>query len=157
MATTYKELQSFLDQGGFRYSFTAEGHILTGLGEMEFYRDVDQKARLGVLMILEEGGSYLKMICPRLYVYDGKRHAGDVFQSFLMLNYWTHLIQFEYDDRDGEFRASIELPLEDGNLTYNQLARCLSSLAYLIDRIDPLVRKTLREGGIHIPHKSIQH
>ena len=157
MATTYKELQSFLDQGGFRYSLTTEGHILTGFGEMEFYRDAEEKPRLGVLVVLEEGGTSLKILCPRLYVYDGKKHGNDVFQTFLMLNYWTHLIRFEYDDRDGEFRASIELPVEDGDLTYNQLARCLSSLAYLIDRIDPLVRKTLKEGGIHLPYKPIRH
>lgn len=157
MATTYQEIQEYLDVGGFRYSITAENTILTGFGEMEEYRDVDGQARLGILILLEEAGSYVRFLCPRLYVYTNKRYRGDLFQSCLMLNYWTKLIQFEFDDRDGELRAVIELPVEDSQLTQAQVARCLTTLAYLIDRFDPMIRKTMREGGVHVPREPITY
>ena len=157
MSTSYPHIKSLLNEGGFRYSLTSEGNILTGFGEMEAYVDSDGQPRLGVLILLEEGGSYVRFLCPRLYRYEGKRFRADLFQSCLMINYWTKLIQFEYDDRDGELRAVIELPLEDSQLTLAQLSRCLTSLAYIVDLIDPLIRKTLRQGGVYIPREPITY
>ena len=74
-----------------------------------------------------------------------------------MINYWTKLLKMEFDDRDGEVRAVIELPLEDTQLSLGQLSRCLTTLAYLIDRIDPLLRRTLKEGGVYIPREPITY
>ena len=157
MTTTYDQIKSLLDEGGFRYSITSEGNLLTGFGEMEEYTDAEGQPRLGVLILLEEGGSYVRFLCPGLYRYEGKRFRADLFQSCLMINYWTKLLQFEFDDRDGELRAVIEFPLEDNELTLAQLSRCLTTLAYLIDKIDPLIRKTLKEGGIYIPREPITY
>lgn len=157
MATSYEQLRKLLDEGGFRYSITSEGNLLTGFGEMEYYVDAEDRPRLGVLILLEESGNYIRFLCPRLYRYEGKRFRADLFQSCLMINYWSKLLQFEFDDRDGELRAVIEVPLEDNNLTLAQLSRCLTTLAYLVDKLDPLIRKTLKEGGIHIPREPITY
>ena len=157
MSTSYAHIKKLLDEGGFRYSITAEGQVLTGFGEMEAYLDSEGQPRLGVLILLEEGGGYLRLICPRLYRYEGRRFRADLFQSCLMINYWAKLIQFEFDDRDGELRAVIEVPLEDGELTLAQLSRCLTSLAYIIDLVDPLLRKTLREGGVYVTREPITY
>ena len=157
LATTYEEIRRYLDAGGFRYSITAEDTILTGFGEMEEYRDVDGRSRLGILITLEESGGYVRFVCPRLYRYLGVRNKADLFQTCLMLNYWAKLVQFEFDDRDGELRAAIELPVEDAQLTQAQLARCLTALAYLIDRFDPMIRKTISEGGIYVPREPITY
>ena len=157
MATNYEQIKNLLDEGGFRYSLTSEGNLLTGFGEMEEYIDSEGRPRLGVLILLEESGSFIRFLCPRLYRYEGKRFKADLFQSCLMINYWSKLLKFEFDDRDGEIRVAIELPLEDSELTLSQLSRCLTTLAYLIDRLDPLLRKTLREGGVHIPREPITY
>ena len=157
MATSYDNIKALLNEGGFRYSITSEGTILTGFGEMEEYLDSEGQPRLGVLIKLEESGSFIRFLCPRLYKYEGKRFKSDLFQSCLMINYWAKLLKFEFDDRDGELRAVIELPLEDAELTLSQLSRCLTTLAYLIDRLDPLLRRTLREGGVYIPREPITY
>ncbi len=157
VATTYEHIKKLLDEGGFRYSITSEGNLLTGFGEMEEYIDSEGQPRLGVLIFLEESGSFIRFLCPRLYRYEGKRFKTDLFQSCLMINYWAKLLKMEFDDRDGELRAVIELPLEDTQLSLGQLARCLTTLAYLIDRLDPLLRKTLKEGGVHIPREPITY
>lgn len=155
MSTSYQEIKALLEEGGFRYEITSEGNILTGFGEMESYLDVERRPRLGVLILIEENGSYVRLVCPRLYRYEGRRFRADLFQSCLMINYWAKLIQFEFDDRDGELRAGVELLVEDAKLTLAQLSRSLTSLAYLVDMLDPLLRKTLREGGVHIPREPI--
>ena len=157
MATSYTHIKTLLDEGGFRYSITSEGNLLTGFGEMEAYIDAEGQPRLGVLILLEEAGSFIRFLCPRLYKYEGKRFKSDLFQSCLMINYWSKLLKFEFDDRDGELRASIELPLEDSEISLSQLSRCLTTLAYLIDRLDPSIRRTLREGGVHIPREPITY
>ena len=157
MSTSYNQIKSLLEEGGFRYEITSDGNILTGFGEMEFYVDVEKRSRLGVLILIEENGSYVRLVCPRLYRYEGRRFRADLFQSCLMINYWAKLIQFEFDDRDGELRASVELLLEDNELTLAQLSRSLTALAYLIDLLDPLIRKTLRQGGVYIPREPITY
>lgn len=151
LSVSYQEIENFLKQAGFRYSPTSEEGIITGFGEMEFYRDTDQQPRLGILITLEEGGTYIKIMCPRLYLCQGTKYSEDVFKSCLMINYWAKLARFEYDDRDGELRVSIEIPLEDSMLTQAQLSRCLTSLAYLVDYVDPMIRKTLKQGGVYVP------
>ena len=75
----------------------------------------------------------------------------------LLLNYWVKLIQLQFDDRDGELRASVELPLEDAPLTLPQLARCLTDLANFVDRFDPMLRQTMREGGVRVPRDPLSY
>jgi len=58
------------------------------------------------------------------------------------------MIQFEYDDSDGEVRAIIEYPLEDANLTRRQLLRSVQSLVQIVDKYHPVMYKALREGVI---------
>jgi hypothetical protein len=151
MATSTDTVVSLLKEGGFRFSQASDGSIITGFGEMEFYRDQEGKPRLGILITLEEGGSLVKLTCPRLYHYNGKLFRADLFESCLLLNFWVKLIQIQYDDRDGELRAAIELPIEDAPLTLPQLSRCLTDLAHFVDRFDPMIRQTMREGGVRVP------
>jgi len=151
MATSTDTVVSLLKEGGFRFSQASDGSIITGFGEMESYRDQEGKPRLGILITLEEGGSLVKLTCPRLYHYNGKLFRADLFESCLLLNFWVKLIQIQYDDRDGELRAAIELPIEDAPLTLPQLSRCLTDLAHFVDRFDPMIRQTMREGGVRVP------
>jgi len=155
MATTPDEVIALLKEGGFRYSQATDGSIITGFGEMESYRDQEGKPRLGILINLEEGGSVVKLTCPRLYHYNGKLFRADLFESCLLLNFWVKLVQMQFDDRDGELRACIELPLEDGPLTLPQLARCLTDLAHFVDRFDPMIKLTLLKGGVHVPKDAL--
>lgn len=157
MATSHTEVIALLQEGGFRYSQASDESIITGFGEMESYRDLDGKPRLGILITLEEGGSLVKVVCPRLYQYEGKRFKADLFESCMLLNYWVKLIQLQFDDRDGELRASVELPLEDAPLTLPQLARCLTDLANFVDRFDPMLRQTMREGGVRVPRDPLSY
>jgi hypothetical protein len=157
VSTTPAEIERLLSSGGFRASTTAEGTILTGFGEMESYRDAEGLPRLVILISLEEGGSLVRITCPRLYSYTGVRFKADLFQTCLMLNYWVKLIQMQFDDRDGELRAAVELPIEDAPLTLPQLARCLTDLAHFVDRFDPMIRRTLKVGGVHIPRDAVSY
>ena len=58
------------------------------------------------------------------------------------------MIQFEYDDSDGEIRAIIEFPLEDAELTRRQLLRAVQALVQIVDKYHPVIYKALREGVI---------
>ena len=154
MATSYDELKSFLHEGGFRHRQAEDDTLLTGFGEMEYYRDPDGVPRLGILLKLHEAGSVLEILCPRLYAYRGPQ-LDDLLRSCMLINYWVRLIAYDYDDRDGELRASIILVLEDAPLTAPQLARCLTTLAHQVDRCDPFLQRTMLIGGVHVPRGRI--
>ena len=154
MATSYEELKRFLDEGGFRHSQADDKTIITGFGEMEYYRDTEGAPRLGILLKLHEAGSVLEILCPRLYRYRGPQ-LDDLLRSCMLLNYWVRLVSYDFDDRDGELRASITLILEDAALSAAQLARCLTTLAHQVDRCDPFLQRTMLIGGVHIPRGRI--
>ena len=65
-----------------------------------------------------------------------------------MVSWKTKMIQFEYDDSDGEVRAIIEFPLEDAELTRRQLLRSVQALVQIVDKYHPVIYKALREGVI---------
>ena len=56
------------------------------------------------------------------------------------------MIQFEYDPSDGEIRAMVEFPIEDGKVTAKQLRRILGGFPYIVDEYDEMIRTAIEQG-----------
>jgi hypothetical protein len=110
--------------------------------------DTNSKA-LVVVVRLEENGEYIKVFSPHAFEAKG-RHAGDVLKACMEIQWETKLIQFEYDESDGEIRPIIEWPIEDGTVTAKQLARAIMGLALLVDRYAPVLEQAARGKGVKL-------
>lgn len=148
MGSTLEQIGEFLATEDLNYRIdTDRDVIVTGFGT-ENYIDDDGDKNLGMIIQLEENGEFLKIFTPKCYSILEETNRAALMQTLLMVSWKTKMIQFEYDDSDGEVRAIIEYPLEDANLTRRQLLRSVQSLVQIVDKYHPVMYKALREGVI---------
>ena len=142
MAITLTDLSQHLDGRNWKYKMLADRQvILTGVAG----QNVDH---IGIAMQLSEDGEFLQFQALDLLPVKDSVFKGVIFQTLLTLNYQTKLVKFEYDPIDGEVRAAIDLPLEDGGLTSQQFERCLTYLITVVDRLAmPRLKEVLATGN----------
>ena len=149
MPMPMERLEAFFVEEGLKYRLEEDGHLLTGFATRS-YLSPEGVRGMAVVVRLSEGGEYLEFTAPNLYSTADCQDRGPVCEVLLEIMLRTKMIRFEHDREDGEIRASIECPLEDGRLTRRQFRRMLEALPELIDRWDPVIRQTLRTGRIDL-------
>ena len=148
MGSTLEQISEFLTSENLKHRIDQErGVIITGFGT-EQYLDKDGEHHLGMVISLEEDGEFLKVFSPQCYFALDATNRPALLQTLLMVSWKTKMIQFEYDDSDGEIRAIIEFPLEDAELTRRQLLRVVQALVQIVDSYHPVIHKALSEGVI---------
>ncbi len=146
MGTTLETIAGFMDARGVKYQLEREkSRILTGFGTKNYK---DASGHSGVLLSVEvkEDGEYLIVTAPEVYKYKDGPHLTAVLQACLWVCFATKSLQYEYDYRDGEIRAVVEIPLEDAILTEKQLFRILLTIPTVLDRYDSVVRSAIERG-----------
>lgn len=103
-----------------------------------------------IFLQLDEDGEYLKLQCPMAWKIKG-RNVDDFLRACMMIQWRTKLIQFEYDESDGEIRPMIEWPIEDGTVTVKQLIRAIYGMKHLVDDYAPVLDRALETGKVDMP------
>ena len=148
MGSTLEQISEYLDSESLKHRIDEDrGVIITGFST-EQYMDKDGEHHLSMVISLEEEGEFLKIFTPQCYSALDETNRSALLQTLLMVSWKTKMIQFEYDDSDGEIRAIIEFPLEDAELTRRQLLRAVRALVQIVDKYHPVIYKALREGVI---------
>ena len=148
MGSTLEQISEYLNSEDLKHRIDKDRDvIITGFGT-EQYIDKDGEHHLGMVISLEENGEFLKIFTPQCYSALDETNRPALLQTLLMVSWKTKMIQFEYDDSDGEIRAIIEFPLEDAELTRRQLLRAVQALVQIVDKYHPVIYKALREGVI---------
>jgi len=117
MAASLEQLSSLLDEMELKHHVEEEKGMIVASFGMKKYQDKGGNRTLLVFLHTEENGEFLKVVAPRVYQYMNGPHKLAVLQTCLMICWRTKMLQYEYDDTDGEIRAVIEFPLEDAELT----------------------------------------
>lgn len=151
MATSISEISGFLKETGYRFEQFGENQIRLGFTTQNYINPLGHKSLL-LLISLFEDGRYLAVSAPLAMKLAGP-HADAFVRACMMFQWQTKLIQFEYDDSDGEIRPVIEFPLEDAPLTRTQLNRCLHGMVTLVDEVYPILKKALETGVIEFPKR----
>lgn len=91
---------------------------------------------IGIIFKIEEEGRLLKIIAPYLYIINKRNNTSvkNLYQTLLQICWQTKLVQFEYDNENGEIRAVIETAVEDGTLTNGQINRMIETLLRVIEQ-----------------------
>ena len=149
MATSIQQITGFLDAAGLKYRID-DDLARTGFNT-NTYRDTDGESGVSLVIAVEEDGEFLKIVAPSIYKYLDGPHKAALFQVLLMVSWDTKMVQFEYDMGDGEVRAIIEFPLEDAQLTQNQLLRCIHSIAAIVDENHERITAAMTKGELPKP------
>ncbi len=145
MATSLREVSGFLDDLGLRHE-VQDDHVLLPFST-EHYRSPDGEASLVMAVRLEEGGHYVKVFVPNAFRADGE-HTDAFLRAVAIVQWRTKLVQFEFDETDGEVRAIVEFPIEDARLTAGQLGRCVHGLVQLLEAYAEPLLTALETGEI---------
>ena len=151
MAVTYDEIKQFLDKAKLNYFFNNDPESIILSYSTENYIDAKGEKSLRLVIGLRENGEYFNIFAPSAYKINNTKHKLYALQAFMMTQWKTKLIQFEYDDSDGEIRPIIEFPLEDAKLGEKQFHRLLQGIVGIIDNYDPVIRKAMETGKIEFP------
>lgn len=156
MATSLSEIMQFMRNIGWKAKIPdGKNFVVTGF-RTDQYRDSDGDNYLQVIIRVDENGEFLEVFSPMVYKYKDGPYKLPLFQACLMVSWRTKMLQFEYDERDGEIRAIVEFPLEDANLTERQLARVINGLVHLVDHFDETFRRVMENGEIKFPDEDKQ-
>ena len=151
MSMTLEEIAEILDRHDLKYEIR-DNQIITGM-ETENYRNMRGDNGLLIVIKLDEDGEYINIFAPMAFRVDGE-HVDAFLRACMIIQWRTKLIQFEYDENDGEIRPIVEFPLEDGKMTDRQLLRSLSGLASLVDEFTPVLERAKDEGVVEFPDSS---
>jgi hypothetical protein len=149
MATSLAQICEFLTAEGLPYR-VVDNKILTGFRTSE-YRDTEGDNTLSLMIVLEglqHDGEFLRVTAPKVYSYTGGPHKAAFFQLLLMISWETRMVQYEYDVRDGEVTATVELAIADSTLTRRQLIFCIHCLARVTEENHQAITAAMTTGEI---------
>ena len=118
--------------------------------ETDEYRDAQGDGDLLIAVTLSEEGEYFELSAPNAFIL-GNANTGAFLKACTIIQGKTKLIRFEYNPEDGEVRPSIEFPLEDAQLTPQQLIRCITGMLDLIDHFYPILERAQETGRVQLP------
>jgi len=155
MAMTIKTLEKTLKKAfpGLRYDLDMEAERITFASRTESYRDVEGEACLSFSLELFDQGAYLEVKCPFIYDASESQHKGAVSRVLLGVSLRTKLVQFSFDEADGEIRASAELVLADGTCTSQQLKTMLGIVQAVIEDFHPHIVRAMEIGEVSFPNE----
>jgi len=144
MATTYEEIIGFLKEEELSF------HDLREKGKevlvLEFADSESDESPEVVVIKLDEGGDFIHFFEPQRYNIAGCKYKAEVFETLLVIQNETKMLQWEYDPSDGEIRACIELPLEDVVLTKRLLIRCVLGLVRMMGSYHSRIKQVIETG-----------
>jgi hypothetical protein len=127
MATNLRTIAQNLKSKKWQYEIDWQSQtIITGIRTSYI-------PQLLIFIILKDRGRYLQILVPHLCQLKENVFKGIAYQTLLQISHSKPLIRFASDPEDGQIYASVELPLEDAQLTSQQFNRCLDDLVILID------------------------
>lgn len=117
----------------------------------ENYRDPEGDDSLRTQLVLGAGGEYLEIVAPNAFNASSCRHLGALGRVLLGVSMRTAVVQFAFDESDGEVRATAEIPLMDGTYTPKQLRATIDHLKSVIDQFHPFIFRAMESGVISFP------
>lgn len=149
MPTNIASIKSMLDAKGIHYSDTRHPNEV-GMGwEASNYVDPDTgRNSVAIIVRVEEEGRLIKVFAPACFRLKDAAHKSAMLEALLGVCWRTKLLQFELDDSDGEVRAMVEWPVEDGSVTFAQVSRAIQAIVILLDKYSEVILKAGRTGVI---------
>ena len=155
MAMNIESVERALKKGfgsDLKYQIDREASVIrTSWGGFDHYRDPDGDNSLLILIMLNANGEYLEIQAPQVYNAADSSHKGALCRVLLGTSLRTPLVQFSFDESDGEVRATAEMVLMDGTCTPKQLRTTIEILMNVIDEYHPHVVRAMDTGEISYP------
>ena len=140
MSMTIDELQAVLRKPNAVFYSDGDGTLL--------YPFPHQGQMMTVYIQLLEDGEYVRFFIPYYLSLTDVTGREAIFLRLLDLNRQYKFLKFGVDPRDMEVTVSIEVPIEDGALTEQQVTRCMAAITSVAME-ERVHMRTLLSTGIY--------
>ena len=146
MATNLEQVQRYLVDLELNFNYREEQEDIIVFFTTENFVNINGEKFLIVVIECADNGNLLQIFSPQLYKVPQNANKHALFELLLLLMQDTYYVKFEYYDQRDEIRICIDLPLEDQDLTKEQLRLCVYTLANTIDQYHNMISKTIETG-----------
>jgi len=135
------------------------------------YETISGEQHLHMYIVLEENGEFFRVVSPNCYPLPEESFQRAFFKTLLMISSKSKMVQFSCDtpspmeladvgdgmdpnvvlDANGEVEwitATVEIPIEDGELTETQTLRAVFALVKILEYYHPVLVNVIESGEI---------
>jgi len=150
MPVTHQRLESLLTRIGcnFRFDNAPERQLFEARFAIEYYESASGTKTLSVIAKVLEEGALVQFLCPETYDLSNCKNRSAVFEAAMQMAWTTKSLAFENDASTKMLGVTVDVPVEDGTLTANQVERIIHTLVDLVDEYHPVLRHAIDTGEI---------
>lgn len=151
MAMTLSELQTLLDELDLRYQAVPDQQlIMVGFAidpKESPYRDRDGDPMVALaIRLTEDDGEFLSIFAPMAWALGETPHRAAVAEALVEIQSRFKIVRF--DLVQGTIFPNVEIPLEDGRVTADQLQRVIGAILEVIKTFHVVVTRAINTGTI---------
>jgi len=150
MPLSNQKLESLLRKSGCKFSFDTTCERFCARFHTKLFRNSKGESQLDLIVKLVEDGAFIRFLCPEIYSLKDCKFKGAAFQATLQMAWITKALSYEFDSESENLWAVIDLPLEDGTLTAQQVERILQMMVDLVDEYHPVIHHAIVSGEINL-------
>ena len=146
MATCMQEIERHLAAADLAFRRHESG-VLVLVWKTDHYGTDNGEESLTTVIRLREEGELVSIFAPAAYSVT-KAQTAPALVTCAMISARVPLVCFEFIEEHGIIVPSIDLSIEDGTVTAQQLMRCLNTLVHAVDTYHDVVRLAIEEGTV---------
>ena len=172
MPIDIQTIARYLDSHSLKYQLRSSDtgdFIHLGFATQRFESPSGDK-HLHLYIVLEEKGEFFRVVSPNCYSVPDEGFQRSFFKTLLMISSESKMVQFSCDnpsliefekeaslDLEGIkplllaeewITATVEMPIEDGNMTEMQTLRAVFALVKILEYYHPVIVNSLKTGEI---------
>ncbi len=151
MSASIEAISQFCITGRLSFQVLYEKEIIQLAVPTELYRNTHGRKELLILVSVPNEGRIVHITAPNLYSYYRHPRQKSVFQACLVAAAMSSMVQYEYEQRTGEIRATADILLEDSDLTIRQFFSALDLLIHAVESYDTMIKTAAGHGRVVIP------
>ena len=173
MPIDIQTIAGYLESHSLKYQLreSETGEFIHAVFSTQRYENTSGEKHLHLYIVLEEKGEFFRVVSPNCYLIPEESFQRTFFKTLLMISSKSKMVQFSCDtpnpmdlmnavgDMDSSLiptengslewiTATVEIPIEDGDLTETQMLRAFFALIKILEYYHPVIQKVSETGEI---------
>lgn len=156
MATTFGKIISIMKgEENLRFkTHPRKSEALVIIPTREF-TNIQGDKMIPLFVNIHEHGELIKITAPCVFRLQNCNHPIELTKALLELSFKTKLIRWQLDGKDGEIRASVDIPLENAKLKRKQFLRSLYTIPMILDQYYQSIKDAMENGIVDIKRSGL--
>jgi len=154
MATTFAKICSIMKAEDLKFRVHPKKNEALVLLSTREFKNLNDDKMVPVLVTLLEKGEFVKILAPCVFNLQNCKHPQSLSRALLEMSFKTKMLRWELG-KDGEIRASVDIPLENSKLKKNQFLRSLFAFPVILDQYYLSIKEAMDNGVVNIKRSGL--